>query len=794
MGNNNSGGSGPRLNTPTVQRQQSAAVPLLAEAQSIRNNEVITGLHGEKGLDNNAGLHHCFLNVVIQSFWHIHSFREKFIILPHESHRQFQAKANNDVNILHLDVGADSTHVTTSALSGTTPSSENVVGNVSVYPGNSSTLCHENHFKAPPPVEGLPDPDDQETILVPEQQYRPWTADPNTQHNHTATDKQVHAVVHNSIPIGGDGLLVEATEQKINGERVNEPAVVEQEQMCVCCALKLIFTNYSYSDDNILPPDMLRYALAFLSSSSGLSSSFNLGEMADAEEALDLILKWLHCDCVGAEFEKSQKGMDVICTPPCISHHIFGSQLCDIKQCAKCKSTSDPDTSSSFLYRVYMSELIQLHQQHPKLSFAELLSIEYRRQPYKCPAASAGQSQCNGQAFVQRWCFALPLVFTVMIAWSPDPERDVIQRLFDMLPRIMDLEDILNVPNGKKQAKNSQSSSSTSDSVYHLLGMVLYYGRHYMACFYSDIFGAWVLFDDKRVTKIGNWEHVRERCSRGKLQPTVLFYGSNQEVANRKKFSLESVKHKAEESLQPKNGSEVFPNYFPAAELPPTVPKHTNTVNTTTASTPTPVPAPANGLNNTNIPGTASSLSTSNTSNTSNTSSTSTAPPSTSTAPPLPPRPVKVTLVNSQPDEIDGLFSSLSDDTKFGGYASPRNLPSHAVNYSAQTQQPSQFQGQQPMYQQPGAASQPYGQPLYSQPHQQMYQPPPQQMYQLPPQQMYQPPMYSSPQPPPQPAHPFAQQHYSTAWMCSVCRTTYPPTVPQGHCSKCSQAFAAHRK
>jgi hypothetical protein len=428
--------------------------------------------------------------------------------------------------------------------------------------------------------------------------------------------------------------------------------------------------------------------------------------------------------------------------------------------------------------------LIQLHRQNPRYSFAELLSIEYKRQPYKCPAASANQSRCNGQAFVQRWCFSLPLVFTIMIAWPPEPERDIIQRLFDMLPRTMDLEDILNVPNGKKQQQGQQNANSTSDSTYHLLGMILYYGRHYMACFYSDIFGAWILFDDKRVSKIGNWEHVRERCSRGKLQPTVLFYGSNQEVANRKKYSLEAVKNRAVESLQPKNGSEVIQNYFNGAQ-----PSNISSSN--------PQPAAATGHSSV-------SSSSSNAPAATASSSSSSATP-VSSPPPLPPRPAKApTALTSHPDDIDGLFSSLSDDTRFGGYASPRNLPPASNNYlaivpntpSQNVVNPSSSSNHlQPIYQPPASTSHshPQSQPqpqshLHAHPYPYQYNQP---MYQPPSQQVYQQPMYSAPQ---QASPQISMSIQYGPWRCSVCNTVYDQSVPAGQCANCSAKFQSFRK
>ena len=75
--------------------------------------------------------------------------------------------------------------------------------------------------------------------------------------------------------------------------------------------------------------------------------------------------------------------------------------------------------------------------------------------------------------------------------------------------------------------------------------MVMYYGHHYMAMCLSASLGCWLLFDDKRVTRVGNWGdvtlrcvdvcacssvavvyNVARRCVKGRLQPTMLIYES----------------------------------------------------------------------------------------------------------------------------------------------------------------------------------------------------------------------------------------------------------------------------
>ena len=57
--------------------------------------------------------------------------------------------------------------------------------------------------------------------------------------------------------------------------------------------------------------------------------------------------------------------------------------------------------------------------------------------------------------------------------------------------------------------------------------MICYYGKHYIAFFYNHIRKQWFYFDDSNVKAVGSeWLDIQERCIRGRLQPSVLFYES----------------------------------------------------------------------------------------------------------------------------------------------------------------------------------------------------------------------------------------------------------------------------
>jgi hypothetical protein len=197
------------------------------------------------------------------------------------------------------------------------------------------------------------------------------------------------------------------------------------------------------------------------------------------------VLKWLHCDQAGGTTTAIK---DVACTPPCISHTVFGAQICDVKEC-KCGATSDPDISESYLYRVYVSEMISEKKKNSSASFGGLLKNLYQGQQYGCPTKTSASHQCRGPSRIRRWLLSVPHVFTVMLAWNPDPERATIQAAISCLSLKLRLSDALELP-GK------------GTPMYILRGAICFYGRHYVAIFHSKVWDQWVIFDDKRVNKV----------------------------------------------------------------------------------------------------------------------------------------------------------------------------------------------------------------------------------------------------------------------------------------------------
>lgn len=97
--------------------------------------------------------------------------------------------------------------------------------------------------------------------------------------------------------------------------------------------------------------------------------------------------------------------------------------------------------------------------------------------------------------------------------YANEARKDDIWDLLGMLEPSISLSSFLKV-----------QASCPVDCKYILRGMIVFYGRHYMAYFYSEKFDCWYLYDDANITRIGCWTDVKNRCCRGHSQPILIFY------------------------------------------------------------------------------------------------------------------------------------------------------------------------------------------------------------------------------------------------------------------------------
>jgi len=260
-------------------------------------------------------------------------------------------------------------------------------------------------------------------------------------------------------------------------------------------------------------------------------------------------LKLLHCDQVSSacpDPEALSAYQDITCSPGCISHATFGTQVCDLNVCKKCGTPSEPIPVNSLVYRAYAGELLD-HKKFPlsmsessALRFSEILKSAYQVQEFSC-----FDEKCNGKATTQRWCLKFPEVFAIGLGWQDEPSKEQIARVLDTISEIIDIGVIFKLSN--ESGGGGGGSKSSNSRVLKLRGFISYYGKHYVAFFYSEILRTWLLFDDQRVERVGSWRQAKLRSARSRFQPVLIFYERDSNV----QASVELAKSMMPEKMPP---------------------------------------------------------------------------------------------------------------------------------------------------------------------------------------------------------------------------------------------------
>jgi hypothetical protein len=277
---------------------------------------------------------------------------------------------------------------------------------------------------------------------------------------------------------------------------------------CVVCALQVLFTNYEWSEAAVLPPTVLRETLSKLYRVQG---RFQVGEMDDASEVLDAILRCVHRSGVPPHAKA-----DTRCQPPCPAHQVFYMEVLQQGKCTKvgCGATCDPLSVSSFIHYIYVRQLIE----------EGMDSALAARETRSCPRKGCG-SQARGLRYLleedgeeggeqrgQRKAGA-PLVLALSLVWtSTTAGLPLITQALDAITLNLHLQTLFD-------------NELPPSSIYRLTGMVGFYGCHYLSFFFDSKRKQWLQFDDAKVTTIGpSWDDVCDKARKAHLQPSLLFY------------------------------------------------------------------------------------------------------------------------------------------------------------------------------------------------------------------------------------------------------------------------------
>ncbi|XP_060584868.1 uncharacterized protein LOC132740839 isoform X3 [Ruditapes philippinarum] len=278
---------------------------------------------------------------------------------------------------------------------------------------------------------------------------------------------------------------------------------------CIFCALKVIFTQFQYSDQASLQPSALRKALA---NTFAKQERFQLGHMDDAAECFENILNRIHYHIANSYNE------DACNAPHCISHQKFAMTVCDQLVCP-CGSHSEPLKFFEMVHYISANALVSQSRTmqesgdilHPSRFGLLLRNAGAVGDIRDCP------SNCGKRVQIRRTLLNIPDVVSIGLVWGSDkadPElaaevtRNIGTTILypDMFHSVM--------CNDGNQLPRLQ-----------LTAVVCYYGKHYSTFIFHTKLQEWVYFDDATVRQVGKkWELVVDRIVKSRYQPLLLIY------------------------------------------------------------------------------------------------------------------------------------------------------------------------------------------------------------------------------------------------------------------------------
>lgn len=321
------------------------------------------------------------------------------------------------------------------------------------------------------------------------------------------------------------------------------------ELSCIFCALKVIFTQFQFSEYESLPPSALRQAMAIAFKNE---VRFQLGEMDDAAECFEKLLSRVHDHLTGASASE-----DECHDPRCITHRKFVMSVEEEMACTSCNRIWDKMAfnqtvcyvSTTFLVKSIRSRSSskQSDDQSTSSGYASgsisgsgsisssasgsasgsgsgsavqssLFGLTLREALNEGATRKCKMPGCRGEAKPRRRLVHCPDVITIGLIWETDESKvDYIKRLVNIVGTKLKPNEIFDFV--------STSDSKDSKTDFDLVGIVCYYGKHYSSFLYQKMSEEWISIDDSSVTSIGrSWSDVEEKCVRGRYQPLMLLY------------------------------------------------------------------------------------------------------------------------------------------------------------------------------------------------------------------------------------------------------------------------------
>ncbi|XP_077088521.1 ubiquitin carboxyl-terminal hydrolase 53 isoform X3 [Siphateles boraxobius] len=186
--------------------------------------------------------------------------------------------------------------------------------------------------------------------------------------------------------------------------------------------------------------------------------------------------------------------------------------------CRSCGASSDPLPFTELVHYVSSTALCQqverILEKTDRLRsdmFGELLQAANTIGDHRnCP------SNCGQSIKIRRVLMNSPEIVTIGFVWDAE-QSDLTEDVIRSLGPNLNLSGLFYRVTDENAKKRD----------LHLVGMICYSSRHYLAFAFHSKSSKWIFFDDATVKEIGSkWKDVASKCIRGHFQPLLLFYAN----------------------------------------------------------------------------------------------------------------------------------------------------------------------------------------------------------------------------------------------------------------------------
>ncbi|RXN06617.1 inactive ubiquitin carboxyl-terminal hydrolase 53-like protein [Labeo rohita] len=149
-------------------------------------------------------------------------------------------------------------------------------------------------------------------------------------------------------------------------------------------------------------------------------------------------------------------------------------------------------------------------------ALAETFKDEQRFQLGLMDDAAECFSNCGQSIKIRRVLMNCPEIVTIGFVWDAE-QSDLTEDVIRSLGPNLNLSGLFYRVTDENAKKRD----------LHLVGMICYSSRHYLAFAFHSKSSKWIFFDDATVKEIGSkWKDVASKCIRGHFQPLLLFYAN----------------------------------------------------------------------------------------------------------------------------------------------------------------------------------------------------------------------------------------------------------------------------